>query len=120
MLLKRIQSLVPVRNVEVPNWFERKQSEVTRNVINVRSVAPQIILEQNGYGNIAKRGELRARHEPLFGWEIVRWRSIVVTEVAGRTRRASILILFLIAAVSLPACAPSSNKTEATGSDPVP
>lgn len=44
-----------------------------------------------------------------------------MTEVAGRTRGASFLILWLvIAALSLPACAPASNLTAGKVSDPVP
>jgi Glycosyl hydrolase family 71 len=44
-----------------------------------------------------------------------------VTEVAGRTRGASFLILWLVVAVFLlPACSPASNMTAGKVSDPVP
>ena len=43
-----------------------------------------------------------------------------MTRVAARTRRAFVLILWLIVAVLLPACSPASGKTAGAVSDPVP
>lgn len=44
-----------------------------------------------------------------------------MTEIASRTRRASILILCLfLVAFSVPACSPASNKAVSAGPDPVP
>jgi hypothetical protein len=54
------------RYVEVLNSLSRKRSDKINSVINVRSVAPRIILAPNGRENIVKRTELRAWYEKMI------------------------------------------------------
>src|SRR5580765_6584740 len=93
--LQRMLFLGFVRCVEVLNLLNNKRSDKINSVINVRFVVPRIILVPNGQGNIGKRTESRAWYEIMIGWKIIPWRNILVTRIAGRTRGAFVLALWL-------------------------